>query len=122
MGAQQDGGLVELDIRFGAAIDAVEGDVLVVPMFEGGSWGSGGDWVAERMPTLESYLDSAGFTGAAGEALTVPACESLGFAAIAVVGLGEEIDAEGLRRAAGVAAQPAPFRHRNLLHFVISFD
>jgi leucyl aminopeptidase len=105
MGPKQDGGLVELEIRFGEAIAAVEGDVLVVPMFEDGSWGAGGEWLAEQMPSLESYLETTGFKGAAGKVKTVPAGESLGFAAVTVVGLGEELDAEGLRRAAGSAAR-----------------
>ena len=105
MGPKQDGGLVELEIRFGDAIADAEGDVLVVPMFEGGSWGVGGDWIAEQMPGLEGYLETAGFTGAAGSSETVPAGDSLHFAAVTIVGLGEELDAEGLRRAAGAAAQ-----------------
>lgn len=96
---------MELDIRFGEVIAAAEGDVLVVPMFEDGSWGAGGDWVAEQMPGLEGYLEGAGFTGAAGKVETVPAGDSLPFVAVAVVGLGEEIDAEGLRRASGTAAR-----------------
>jgi leucyl aminopeptidase len=96
---------VELEIRFGEAIADAEGDVVVVPMFEGGSWGVGGDWIAEQMPGLEGYLETAGFTGAAGSSETVPAGDSLHFAAVTIVGLGEELDAEGLRRAAGAAAQ-----------------
>jgi leucyl aminopeptidase len=96
---------VELEIRFGETVGAAEGDVLVVPMFEDGSWGVGGEWVSEQMPGLEGFLEDSGFKGAAGKVKTVPAGESLAFTAVTVVGLGDEIDAEGLRRAAGAAAR-----------------
>ncbi len=56
---------MELDIRFGDPIADSEGEVLVVPMFDGGSWGPGGDWLAERMPGLEDYLETSGFEAAA---------------------------------------------------------
>ncbi len=105
MGPEQDGGLVELEIRFGEAIATAEGDALVVPMFEDGSWGGGGEWVAERMPGLAGYLEKAGFTGGAGQVETVPGGDAVPFAAVTVVGLGEEVDAESLRRAAGAAAR-----------------
>jgi len=96
---------VELDIRFGDSIADSEGDVLVVPMYDGGSWGPGGDWLAEQMPGLEDYLETAGFTAAAATTMTVPASDDLPFAAVTVVGLGEEVDAEVLRRAAGASAK-----------------
>lgn len=96
---------MELDIRFGADLGDESGDVLIVPRFAGGAWGPGGEWLAEQMPQLEPYLESSGFTGAAATTAVVPAPESVPFAAVVVVGLGEEVDAEALRRAAGAAAR-----------------
>lgn len=96
---------MELDIRFGDSIADSEGQVLVVPMHDGGSWGPGGDWLAEQMPDLEEYLETAGFTAAAATTKTVPASGDLPFMAVTVVGLGAEVDAEGLRVAAGAAAK-----------------
>lgn len=103
MGAEQ-GGLVDLEIRFGDVVEDASGDALVVPMFEGGAWGPGGEWVAGKLPALESYLDASGFTGASG-VKSVPAGDSLPFTAVIVVGLGDEVSAESLRQAAGRASK-----------------
>jgi len=103
VGAKQ-GGLVDLEIRFGDAVEDATGDVLVVPMFEGGAWGPGGEWVAGKLPSLEGYLETSGFTGASGTK-TVPAGDELPYTAVVVIGLGEEASAESLRQAAGRAAK-----------------
>ncbi len=95
---------MDLDIRFGDPVEDAIGDVLVVPMFEGGAWGPGGEWVAEKLPLLEEYLEMSGFVGASG-VKTVPAGGELPYTAVVVVGLGEEVSAETLRSAAGRAVK-----------------
>ncbi|NND02027.1 MAG: leucyl aminopeptidase [Acidimicrobiia bacterium] len=95
---------MDLEIRFGEAIADTSGDVLVVPMFEGGAWGPGGDWITERLPSLEGFLETSGFTGASGTK-TVPAGDDMPFTAVMVLGLGEEVSSESLRKAAGRAAR-----------------
>lgn len=94
---------MDVEIRFGPDLEDASGDALIVPMFEGGNWGPGGEWVAEKIPSLEGYLESCGFTGSEGTK-TVPAGE-LPFAAVIVVGLGEEVSAETLRKSAAAAAK-----------------
>ncbi|MCP3975099.1 MAG: leucyl aminopeptidase [bacterium] len=96
---------MELDISFGDAVAASSGDVLIVPMFAEAAWGPGGDWVASQIAGLDAYLEAGDFTGKAGSTTTVPAGDGLPFTAVVVVGLGDEIDAEGLRQAAGSAAR-----------------
>ena len=96
---------MELEIRFGDEVSAAVGDVLVIPMFSGGVWGPGGEWLAEQMSGLEDYLEARDFKADVGQTIAVPAAASMQFGAVTVVGLGEETDAEGLRRAAGAAAR-----------------
>lgn len=96
---------MDIDIGFGDEVAAATGDVLIVPMFQESSWGPGGDWLIGQMPGLDDYLLTADFTGKAGTTKTVPAADGMSFAAVTVVGMGEEADAEALRRAAAAAAR-----------------
>ncbi len=78
------------------------GEALAVPVFEGRVWGPGGDWVAGELGDwLERFLDDVDFIGKAGEMAVVPTGGGIPFRTVLLVGLGEEIDLEGIRRAAG---------------------
>lgn len=88
-----------LEIATGTA--PVDADVLVVPVFADRSWGPGAEEALSGVDGLEGYLDAVDFSGKRGQMATVPA----GGAAVLLVGLGDEVDAEGLRRAAGRAGR-----------------
>lgn len=79
-------------------------DLLVVPVISGRTIPDGID--GPDLEALESYLDAKDFIGRSGKTLFVrtpdgPTPEVL------LVGLGEEVDIETLRRAAGTAARAA---------------
>ncbi|MBA2338385.1 MAG: leucyl aminopeptidase [Acidimicrobiia bacterium] len=79
--------------------------VLVVPVHEGLAWGPGAGEVADALgDDLTAFLAASDFTGAAGKTAAVPG-GPLGFARVLLVGVGTELDAEGLRRAAAVAGR-----------------
>lgn len=95
-----------MKITVSAHLENVTGDLLVLPVFEERSWGPGGDAVvAELGDWLEPYLDGMDFTGKAGQTASVPGVG--GFNRILFVGLGEEADADMLRRAAGIVGRAA---------------
>ncbi len=96
-----------LEITTGPAPAATAGDLLVVPVFADLSWGPGADWVAEQLPWLEDYLAGRDYRGKAGQTVSVPGGGALPYRQVLLVGLGDEVDAEGLRRAAAVAAKAA---------------
>ena len=82
-----------------------EADALVVPVFADLTWGPGAEAAAERLgPWLDGYLAAREFTGGAGELVSVPG-GGMPYREVAFVGLGEEVDAEGLRRAAGTVGR-----------------
>ena len=58
-------------------------------------------------PSIGSYLEATGFTGSLGSTTTLPAPEGSNFAAVVVVGLGDDLDAEGLRAVGGRVAKAA---------------
>lgn len=85
-------------------------DLLIVPVFADLTWGPGAESAAEQLgPWLPGYLESREFTGASGQLTLVPGGD-LPFGAVAFVGLGDEVDAESIRRAAGAVGRlSAPY-------------
>jgi len=74
-------------------------EAVAVPVFSDRLWGPGIELVTDDPVSLEAYLDQIKFTGAHGEVVAVPG-ERVGY----LVGLGDEVDVEGLRQAAGSLA------------------
>jgi leucyl aminopeptidase len=95
-----------IDIVAARELAEVGGDLLIVPVFEDLVWGPGGDVVESLLgESAEGFLEGAGFSGKAGETLTVPGGD--GFARVCLVGLGSEADLDALRAAAGTAGRVA---------------
>ncbi len=94
----------------GGDVPASTADLLIVPVFADLIWGPGAEPVADELGSwLVDYLKAREFTGALGQFAVVPGGE-LPFGAVAFVGLGDEVDAESLRRAAGAAGRlSAPY-------------
>lgn len=86
-------------------------DLLIVPVFADLVWGPGAAAVAEDLGQwIDSFFEAREFTGAAGQLVAVPG-GSLPSREVAFVGLGDDVDAETLRRAAGAAGRfAAPYR------------
>ena len=95
------------EIVAGGAVSASTADLLIVPVFADLTWGPGAELVADELgPWLSGYLESREFSGAKGQLSVVPAGD-LSFGAVAFVGLGDEANAESLRRAAGAVGRMA---------------
>jgi leucyl aminopeptidase len=93
-----------IEVVGGPEIPDGDGDVLVVPVFKDLVWGPGaGAVVAAMGDWVEPYLAAQDFSGKTGQKAMLPAGDSLPFGRVLLVGVGSEIDAEGLRRAAGHA-------------------
>lgn len=93
------------DVIAGEAPADESGDVLVVPVFGGGAWGPGADWAAAELGEwVDGYLEDEEFTGKSGQLASVPG-GSLPYDRVLFVGLGDEVDLEGIRRAAGSAGR-----------------
>ncbi len=94
----------------GGAVSASTADLLIVPVFADLTWGPGAESAADELGAwLVDYLKAREFTGALSQFAVVPGGE-LPFGAVAFVGLGDEVDAESLRRAAGAAGRlSAPY-------------
>lgn len=93
-----------IDVTVGPALADGSGDVLVVPVFADRNWGPGADWAISALGGwAESYLEAQGFEGKSNETAALPGGEGFPYARVLFVGLGDEVDAEGLRRAAGTA-------------------
>jgi len=88
----------------GALFDG-QADLLVVPVFADLSWGPGAEAMADRLGAwLAEYLSAREFTGAVGQLVAVPGGD-LPYGEVAFVGLGDDVDAEVLRRAAGTVGR-----------------
>ncbi len=88
----------------GSPFDAAA-DLLILPVLGDLTWGPGAEEAADRLgPWLAPYLEKREFTGAAGQIVSVPG-GGLPYGTVAFVGLGDEADAESLRRAAGAAGR-----------------
>lgn len=80
-------------------------DLLVVPVFADLTWGPGAEAVAERLgPWLEDYFAAREFAGGASDLVAVPGGDTP-YREIAFIGLGDEVDAEAMRRASGTAGR-----------------
>ncbi|MBT8197280.1 MAG: leucyl aminopeptidase [Acidimicrobiia bacterium] len=75
----------------------VPADVLAVPVFADRVWGPGTEAAIADVDGLEEYLDAVGFTGKKGQITAVPSADGT----LLLVGLGDDLNAEGLRQAAG---------------------
>ena len=92
-------------LEFVRGEEGAESEVLVVPVFAEATPGPGAASLIEGWGSpLTAFWEGADFTGKAGQVASLPA--PAGDAkAVVFVGLGDEVDAEGLRRAAAVAAR-----------------
>jgi leucyl aminopeptidase len=90
--------------------DGAAADVLVVPVLADATFGPGADEVVTALgPWVEGYLADQEFTGKANQVATLPG-GSTGYGRVMLVGVGDEVDAEILRRAAATAGR-ATSRH-----------
>ena len=93
-----------IDVVNGGALSEAEGSALVVAMLADSTPGPGVGFVQERLGDwVASHLEATDFSGKSGSMAAIPAGD-LPFTQIVFVGLGEEVDAEELRRAAGRVA------------------
>lgn len=87
-------------------------DAVVVGVVQGAKGpelADGGAEVAQAYGRkLRPLLSSLGVTGKAGEATKIPTAGTIGSPLLVLVGLGKEVDAVAVRRAAGVAARAVP--------------
>ena len=82
-----------------------EADLLVVPVFADLTWGPGAEETADRLgPWLADFLAAREFTGKVGQLAAVPGGD-LPYGEVAFVGLGDDTDAEVLRRASGTVGR-----------------
>jgi len=85
-----------------------EADVLAVPVLAERVWGPGAEEsVAFLGDRLDQLLDARDFSGKIGQIATLPADPDSPYAELLLIGLGDEVDAEVLRRAAGTLAKAA---------------
>jgi leucyl aminopeptidase len=91
------------DVVTGGPIDQEQGDALIVPVFPDLAWGPGAAWAVEQLGDwVSDYLEAEGFSGKLGDVAVLPGGETA-YGSFVFVGVGDEVDAEALRRAAGVA-------------------
>ncbi|GMQ86041.1 MAG: leucyl aminopeptidase [Acidimicrobiia bacterium] len=110
-----------VEILGGGSLEETSGDLLAVPVFADTTFGPGGEAVAERLGDwLETYLETHEFTGKAGQRLSVPG-GGLSFAEVLFLGLGDDVDAEAIRRAAGNLGRAAA-RHGEVVTTLHQID
>jgi leucyl aminopeptidase len=99
------------EIVGGPQLEAGSGDLLAVPVFAERNWGPGAEAaVAALGDGIDAYLEARDFTGKPGQLVAVPGGD-LPYGSVVFVGLGDEADAEALRRAAGTVGRFAsPYR------------
>jgi leucyl aminopeptidase len=91
-----------MELSAGGPLQEASGDALAVPVFADRRWGPGAEWAAVELGDwLEGHLDDQDFRGKAGEVAMVPSAGKIPFRTLVLVGLGEQVDPEGLRQAAG---------------------
>lgn len=91
-----------MNITAGGPLDTEHGEALAVPVYQDRIWGPGADWAAGELGDwLDTFLDEQDFAGKLGEVLAVPTGGRLAFTTLFLVGLGDEVDTETLRKAAG---------------------
>jgi leucyl aminopeptidase len=95
------------EILFGPDVAEGQADLLAVPLLAERTPGPGAEWsLAQLGDGIDAFLDGRDFSGKAGQAVVVPTSEG-GYGAVALLGLGDEADAESLRRAAGTLGRMA---------------
>ena len=95
-----------IEFEAGPPIEEAEGDVLAVPVFAELTWGPGAQWAAEALGEwVADYLGEQEFSGKSGQVAELPAAGSLPFSRVVFVGLGDDLDLEGLRRAAALVGR-----------------
>ncbi len=95
-----------MDIIVKPNLDGATGDLLILPVFTDRTWGPGAEAVVSSLGDwLDGYLDGLDFTGKVGQTAAVPGVD--GFSRILFVGLGDDADADVLRKASGVAGRAA---------------
>lgn len=97
-----------IDITAGPPVAEASGDLLAVPVFADRTLGPGAQWAADQLGDwLDAHFDSVEFDGKAGQTTSVPGAGAIPFGSVLFIGLGDEVDAEGLRRAAGMLGRAA---------------
>ena len=83
----------------GPALEGAAGRAVAVPVFADGVFGPGtADILGDQV--TDEHLEDLGFSGKLGEVAVVP-LRGTGFSVAYLVGLGDELDSERLRQAAG---------------------
>lgn len=91
-----------IEFEAGSGLSEESGEALAVPVFAERTWGPGAGWVAAQLGEwLDEYLEEVDFSGKADQIVSLPTGGRLSFQTLFLVGLGEETDLEGVRRAAG---------------------
>lgn len=93
-----------MEFAAGGSIEEGSADALVVGVGADRALDPGATWVAGQLGWLDGHFDSVDFGGKPGQVTAVPGVE-LPYAKVVFVGLGDEPDAESVRRAAGSAAK-----------------
>ncbi len=97
-----------MEITAGGPLAEAAADGLVVPVTSERGWGPGAVWAVEQLGGwLEGWLDQSEFTGKAGQVAAVPGGNDLDFTTVFFVGLGDDPDAETVRKAAGSVGRAA---------------
>ncbi len=95
-----------IEFSAGAPIDEAHGALLAVPVYADRTWGPGAAQAAEAVGNgLDAQLDLLNFTGKLGEVAVLPGGAGSPFTTYAFVGLGDDIDLEVIRQAAGWLAR-----------------
>lgn len=95
-----------MNIVAAAGLEGTSGDLLILPVYAERSWGPGAEDIAAGLGDwLDDYLDGLDFTGKTGQTAAVPGNGDYG--RVLFVGLGDEADADTLRKVAGVAGRAA---------------
>ena len=91
-----------IEFEAGAGLPEESGEALAVPVFADKNWGPGADWVADQLGEwLPEYLDKVDFSGKSNQIVSLPTGGRIPFRTLFLVGLGEETDLDGVRKAAG---------------------
>lgn len=95
-----------IEIAGGGPIADADVEVVVVPVGSDRQWGPGASAVAERIGDwLSGHLDTADFSGKAGQMAMVATAGATTWKAAVFVGLGDDPTADDLRNAAGTVGR-----------------
>ncbi len=90
------------EISAAGGVAEAAGEVLAVPVFSELRWGPGAEWAVEALgEPLDRYLEGVSFAGKRDQVVVLPTRGAIPFDSLLLVGMGDETDAEGVRRAAG---------------------